>query len=174
MPEKTEIATLAGGCFWCTEAVFDQIPGVLRADSGYTGGQTENPTYRQVCTGKTGHAEALEIEYDPSRISFEQLLDVFWKAHDPTQINRQGNDIGTQYRSAIFYHNEAQRKAAETSIAALNAAGTYSNPVVTEVVPATTFYKAEAYMQEYYVNNRNQGYCQFVIKPKLKKLGLNH
>lgn len=174
MPEKTEIATFAGGCFWCTDAVFGQIPGVLRADSGYTGGQTPNPTYEQVCSGKTGHAEASEIEFDPNQISYEELLDIFWQAHDPTQLNRQGNDIGTQYRSAIFYHSEAQREAAEASIARLNASGKYSKPAVTEVVPATTFYKAEAYHQNYYFNNRNQGYCQFVIKPKLKKLGLTH
>lgn len=172
MFEKTEIATLAGGCFWCTEAVFDQIPGVLRADSGYTGGQTENPTYEEVCTGRTGHAEALEIEFDPRQVSFEQILAIFWEAHDPTQLNRQGNDVGTQYRSAIFYHSDAQRAAAEASIAKLNASGAHPNPVVTEVVPATTFYKAEERHQEYYVNNRNQGYCRVVIRPKLEKLGL--
>lgn len=172
MFEKTEIATLAGGCFWCTEAVFDQIPGVLRADSGYTGGQTDNPTYEEVCTGRTGHAEALEIEFDPRQVSFEQILAIFWEAHDPTQLNRQGNDVGTQYRSAIFYHNDAQRAAAEASIAKLNASGAYPNPVVTEVVPATTFYKAEDHHQEYYVNNRSQGYCRVIIRPKLEKLGL--
>lgn len=171
-PAKTEIATFAGGCFWCIEAVFEQIPGVLRADSGYIGGHVENPTYEQVCTGETGHAEAVEIEFDPSVVTYEQLLDWFWQAHDPTQLNRQGNDVGTQYRSAIFYHNEAQREAALKSIEKLAASGKYRKPIVTQVVPATTFYKAEKYHQDYYVNNRHAGYCLFVIRPKLEKLGL--
>ena len=172
VPEKTEIATFAGGCFWCIEAVFDQIPGVLRADSGYIGGHVENPTYEQVCTGETGHAEAVEIEFDPARVSFEELLDLFWQAHDPTQLNRQGNDVGPQYRSAIFYHSDAQRAAIEASIENLKASGKYAKPIVTQVVPATTFYKAEDYHQAYYVNNRRAGYCQFVIRPKLEKMGL--
>ncbi len=172
MPQRTEFATFAGGCFWCTEAVFEQIPGVLNVESGYIGGETENPTYEQVCSGKTGHAEAIEIEYDPQMTSYEKLLDVFWHAHDPTQLNRQGNDVGTQYRSAIFYHTTAQRKAAEASLETLRASGEYTDPIVTEILPATPFYKAEEHHQDYYVNNKNQGYCQFVIRPKLKKLGL--
>lgn len=173
MPEKTELATFAGGCFWCIEAVFDQIPGVLRADSGYTGGHVANPSYEQVCSGDTGHAEAVEIEFDPARVSYEQLLDLFWQAHDPTQLNRQGNDVGTQYRSAVFYHSEAQRVAVEASLDKLRKSGKYHDPIVTQVVPATTFYKAEGYHQEYYVNNRSQGYCRFVIRPKLEKMGLD-
>ena len=172
MPEKTEIATFAGGCFWCIEAVFDQIPGVLRADSGYLGGEVENPTYEQVCGGDTGHAEAVEIEFDPARVTFAELLTLFWQAHDPTQLNRQGNDVGTQYRSAIFYHSDDQRVAVEASIAALQASGKYAKPIVTQVAPATKFFRAEAYHQEYYVNNRRAGYCQFVIRPKLEKMGL--
>jgi peptide-methionine (S)-S-oxide reductase len=172
MPERTERAILAGGCFWCIEAAYDQVPGVLRADSGYIGGHVDNPTYEQVCSGNTGHAEAVEIEYDPARVSFAQLLDLFWKIHDPTQLNRQGNDVGTQYRSAIFHVNEAQRAEAEAAITALANAGAFSDPIVTQVVPATTFYKAEDYHQEYYVRNPGQGYCQFVIRPKLKKAGL--
>ncbi len=168
----TEKATLAGGCFWCIEAVFERIPGVRRATSGYTGGQTPNPTYRQVCSGNTGHAEAVEIEFDPANISFGQLLDIFWQAHDPTQLNRQGNDVGTQYRSAIFYHSEAQKQAAESAIQALNASGQYKKPIVTQVAPATTFYTAEDYHQGYFDQNRNQPYCRFVIQPKLSKMGL--
>lgn len=173
MPEpKTEIATFAGGCFWCIEAVFDQIPGVRRADSGYIGGRVANPTYEQVCEGTTGHAEAVEIEFDPARVTYEQLLALFWEAHDPTQLNRQGHDVGTQYRSAIFYHGEAQRKAAEESIRKLAASGAHAGPIVTQLEPATTFYRAEKYHQAYYVNNRSQGYCRVIIRPKLEKLGL--
>ncbi len=173
MPEKkTEIATFAGGCFWCIEAVFGQIPGVVRADSGYIGGSVAKPTYEQVCEGTTGHAEAVEIEFDPARVTYEQLLELFWEAHDPTQLNRQGNDVGTQYRSAIFFHNEAQKKAAEESIRKLGESGHYPGRIVTQLEPATTFYKAEAYHQEYYVNNRSQGYCRVIIRPKLEKMGL--
>ena len=164
-------ATLAGGCFWCIEAVYGRIPGVVSAVSGYTGGQVENPTYRQVCEGTTGHAEAVEIEFDPAQVSFEKILDTFWHAHDPTQLNRQGNDVGTQYRSAIFYHDEAQKKAAEESIRKLATSGTYPKPIVTQVVPATKFYVAEDYHQEYFDNNRSQPYCRFVIQPKLEKMG---
>ena len=169
---KTEIATFAGGCFWCIEAVLEQTPGVLRADSGYTGGRVANPTYEQVCSGNSGHAEAVEVEFDPARITFDQLLDLFWQAHDPTQLNRQGNDVGTQYRSAVFYHSDTQKAAVEASIRNLQAGGKYRAPIVTQVVPATTFYKAEDYHQAYYENNRSQGYCRFVIRPKLEKLGL--
>lgn len=172
MPKpKTEKATLAGGCFWCIEAVYGRIPGVVSAVSGYIGGQVENPTYRQVCEGTTGHAEAVEIEFDPAQVSFEKILETFWHAHDPTQLNRQGNDVGTQYRSAIFYHDEAQKAAAEESIRKLAASGTFTQPIVTQVVPATKFYVAEDYHQEYFDNNRSQPYCRFVIQPKLEKMG---
>ncbi len=168
----TEVATFAGGCFWCTEAVFEQIPGVLKVTSGYTGGHVPHPTYRQVCEGTTGHAEAAQIEFDPSKTSFTQLLDVFWRAHDPTQLNRQGNDVGTQYRSAIFYHSEEQKRLAEESRDALQSSGEALGKVVTEIAPAGPFYPAEDDHQEYYRNNRAQPYCQIVIRPKLKKLGL--
>jgi peptide-methionine (S)-S-oxide reductase len=169
---KTETATLAGGCFWCIEAVFEQIPGVIKATSGYTGGRAPNPTYNQVCSGETGHAEAVQVEFDPSKVSFAQILETFWGAHDPTQLNRQGNDVGDQYRSAIFYHSAEQKKIAEESIRQLNASGHYGKPAVTRLEPAGVFYIAEDYHQEYYVNNRSQPYCRAVIRPKLKKLGL--
>ncbi len=168
----TATATFAGGCFWCIEEVFRQTPGVTKVVSGYTGGQKANPTYKQVCSGKTGHAEAVQITYDPAKVSYEKLLDVFWHAHDPTQLNRQGADVGTQYRSAIFTHSDAQKKAAEVSKAALTASGEKGGPVVTVIEPATKFYPAEDYHQEYYANNREQPYCRNVIQPKLKKLGL--
>ena len=171
MPTR-EKATFANGCFWCTEAVFERIPGVISATSGYTGGQAPNPTYQQVCQGDTGHAEAVEIEFDPARVSFETLLETFWQSHDPTQLNRQGNDVGTQYRSAIFYHSEKQKKAAEAAIRTLDASGKYRKPIVTEVTPATAFYVAEDYHQEYFDNHRGQPYCRFVIQPKLEKMGL--
>ena len=175
MPNDTnqsEVATLAGGCFWCTEAVFERLPGVKSVMSGYTGGQTENPTYEQVCTGGTGHAEAIQITFDPAKISFAQLLETFWEAHDPTTLNRQGADRGTQYRSAIFYHTEAQRLTAEKSKAA--AAKNFSSPIVTEIVPLPHFYKAEGYHQDYYRNNQNAPYCRAVIRPKLEKLDQKH
>jgi peptide-methionine (S)-S-oxide reductase len=168
----TATATFAGGCFWCIEEAFRQTPGVVKAVSGYTGGQKENPTYKEVCSGTTGHAEAVQVTYDPAKVAYEALLDLFWRVHDPTQLNRQGNDIGTQYRSAIFTHDEAQAKAAEASKAALNASGTLGKPVATVIEPAKVFYPAEAYHQEYYSNNRTQPYCEYVIRPKLKKLGL--
>ena len=171
MPTR-EKATFANGCFWCTEAVFERIPGVISATSGYTGGQAPNPTYQQVCQGDTGHAEAVEIEFDPARVSFETRLETFWQSHDPTQLNRQGNDVGTQYRSAIFYHSEKQKKAAEAAIRTLDASGKYRKPIVTEVTPATAFYVAEDYHQEYFDNHRGQPYCRFVIQPKLEKMGL--
>ena len=169
---STEKATLANGCFWCTEAVFERIPGVMSATSGYIGGQVANPTYQQVCQGNTGHAEALEITFDPAKVSFAALLETFWASHDPTQLNRQGNDVGTQYRSAIFYHSDEQKKVAEEAVRKLTASGQYDKPIVTQVVPATTFYPAEDYHQAYFENNRSQPYCRFVIQPKLKKLGL--
>ncbi len=166
--KKTELATFGGGCFWCIEAVFQRITGVISVASGYAGGTVENPTYKQVCTGETGHAEVLQIEFDPQKVSFEKLLDVFWLAHDPTTLNRQGNDVGTQYRSAIFYHSAAQKDAAEKSKKA--AQSEFKSPIVTEIVPLKQFYKAEGYHQNYFNNNPNQPYCAFVIRPKLKKV----
>lgn len=165
-----EIATFAGGCFWCLEAVFQRVNGVSHVRSGYTGGEIANPTYEQVCNGTTGHAEAVQIEFDPSIVSYDQLLDVFWQLHDPTTLNRQGNDVGTQYRSAVYYHNEEQRAAAEASRDKLEAAGTYADPVVTEISPAETFYEAETYHQDYYNQNRQSSYCRLVIDPKVRKL----
>jgi peptide-methionine (S)-S-oxide reductase len=166
---KMEVATFGNGCFWCTEAVFQDLKGVESAISGYSGGTVENPTYKQVCTGNTGHAEVLQITYDPSVISFEELLEVFWKTHDPTTLNRQGNDVGTQYRSAIFYHNEEQRKLSEEYKKKLNAAGAFDKPIVTEIVPFKKFYKAEDYHQNYYNLNGDQPYCSMVIRPKVDK-----
>lgn len=162
-------ATFGGGCFWCTEAVFETEPGVLSVTSGYAGGHTRNPDYREVCTGETGHAEVIQIEYDPAVISYERLLEIFWKAHDPTTHNRQGADVGTQYRSIILYHDEAQRAAAEKSKQAAQAA--FARPIVTEIVPLTTFYPAEEYHQDYFRKNPNAAYCRVVIAPKLHKLG---
>jgi peptide-methionine (S)-S-oxide reductase len=165
---KTEIADLGGGCFWCMEAVFERLPGVISVTSGFAGGTTENPTYAQVCTETTGHAEVTEIEFDPAKISYAKLLDVFWQAHDPTTLNRQGADTGTSYRSIILYRDEKQKLIAEKS--KLAAQADFHNPIVTEIVPLKKFYKAEDYHQEYYDNNPNQGYCQVVIAPKLEKL----
>lgn len=164
---QTEIATFGAGCFWCIESAFNQLIGVQKAVSGYMGGQTLNPDYRQVCTGTSGHAEVVQLEFDPTHVSFEQLLQVLWFLHDPTQLNRQGNDIGTQYRSAVFYHSELQRQQALASISA--AQPLFDLPIVTEVSPASTFYPAEAYHQGYYWQNTNQPYCQFLITPKLAK-----
>ena len=166
---KTDTATFASGCFWCIEVKFSQLNGVLKVTSGYTGGHVANPTYEQVCTGRTGHAEAANIVYDPQIISYDELLEAFFLSHDPTQLNRQGNDVGTQYRSAIFYHNEMQRRKAEYYIAELTKQKIYSKPIVTEVKPFTRFYKAEQYHQEYYKKNPNQGYCRYVIQPELEK-----
>ena len=163
-------ATLAGGCFWCTEAVFKRLNGVQSVVSGYAASQVENPSYRQVCTGKTGAAEAIQITYDPEIISYETLLEVFWHLHDPTTLNRQGNDYGTQYRSAVFYHDDEQKKIALASKAALDKSGTYRNPVVTEISAFTNFYPAEDYHDDYYDQNRSASYCVFVIDPKVKKL----
>ena len=165
-----EKATFASGCFWCTEAVFQRLKGVESVISGYTGGQTANPTYKQVCNGSTGHAEAVQITYDSKVVSYDQLLEVFWKTHDPTTLNRQGNDVGTQYRSAIFYHNDEQKKIAEDYKKKLNEAGIWKDPIVTEIVPFSTFYNAEDYHQDYYNQNTYQPYCSFVITPKVKKL----
>ncbi len=166
---QQEIATLAGGCFWCLEAVFDMLRGVQSVESGYIAGKVPNPTYEQVCTGRTGHAEAIQITFDPAVISFKQLLDVFFTVHDPTTLNRQGADVGSQYRSGVYYHSPEQKATAEAAITALNAAQLYPNPVVTEVLPADKFYVAEGYHQEYYANNPYQPYCRAVVAPKVAK-----
>ncbi len=167
----TEKITLGAGCFWCTEAVMERVEGVKSAVSGYMGGHVENPTYRQVVSGETGHAEVAQIHFDPKVISLDEVLDIFWLMHDPTTLNRQGADVGTQYRSAIYYHNDEQREIAEKSIAKLAQSGKFADPIVTEVTKAETFYTAEDYHQEYYELNKNAGYCRYVIHPKLKKLG---
>ncbi|MDO3645200.1 peptide-methionine (S)-S-oxide reductase MsrA [Mucilaginibacter sp. L3T2-6] len=166
---KLDTATFATGCFWCTEAKFQQLNGVVKVTSGFTGGHTVKPTYEQVCTGTTGHAEACNIVFDPSKITYDELIEAFFVAHDPTQLNRQGNDVGTQYRSAIFYHNAAQKQKAEYYIAKLNQEKVYKNKIVTQVVPYTVFYKAEGYHQNYYNLNGSQPYCKYVIQPELEK-----
>ncbi|HEY5233463.1 MAG TPA: peptide-methionine (S)-S-oxide reductase MsrA [Verrucomicrobiae bacterium] len=165
---KTEIVDLGGGCFWCMEAVFERLPGVISVTSGFAGGTTENPTYEEVCTETTGHAEVTQIEFDPSKISYAKLLDVFWQAHDPTTLNRQGADEGTSYRSIILYRDENQKLLAEQSKA--EAQKDFKHPIVTEIVPLKKFYKAEDYHQQYYDNNSSAGYSQVVIAPKLEKL----
>lgn len=165
----TEVATLAGGCFWCLEAVYEQLSGVLSVESGYSGGQVANPSYTEVCDGATGHAEVVQITFDPDAISFRELLEVFFVIHDPTTLNRQGADVGTQYRSAIFYHTPEQREVAKQVIADVEAAKIWDDPIVTEVSPFTRFYKAEAYHQDYYRNNPLQGYCRVIIAPKVAK-----
>ena len=167
---KTEIATLANGCFWCSEAIFSRLKGVKSVLPGYSGGKVENPSYDDVCTGRTGHAEAAQIEFDPTVISFEKLLDVFWHTHDPTTLNRQGNDVGTQYRSAIFYHNDEQRKIAENSKRGLDDRGIYKDPFVTEIMPFKKFYVAEDYHKKYYEQHQDAPYCRYVIDPKIHKL----
>ncbi|UXX79156.1 peptide-methionine (S)-S-oxide reductase MsrA [Reichenbachiella carrageenanivorans] len=164
-----EIATFGNGCFWCTEAIFQELNGVSKAISGYMGGQTKDPTYKEVCSGNTGHAEVLQITYDPSVITFDELLEVFWKTHDPTTLNRQGNDVGTQYRSVVFYHNEEQNKLATAYKAKLDASGAWTDPIVTEITAASTFYPAEDYHQEYFNLNGEQPYCNYVIRPKVEK-----
>lgn len=164
---QTALATFGGGCFWCTEAEFQKLPGIISITSGFAGGHTENPTYEQVCTGETGHAEVIQIAYDPAKVSYERLLQVFWFAHDPTTLNRQGADEGTQYRSIILYRNEAEKLAAEKSKA--EAQKNFKSPIVTQIVPFKKFYSAEAYHQNYFNSNPNQPYCQAVIKPKLQK-----
>jgi peptide-methionine (S)-S-oxide reductase len=165
-----DTATLAGGCFWCTEAIFNRLKGVTSVVPGYAASQVENPSYEEVCTGRTGAAEAIQITYDPSIITYETLLEIFWHTHDPTTLNRQGNDVGPQYRSAIFYQNEEQKQSALASKEALEKSGAYKKPVVTEIVPFTNFFPAEDYHKDYYDRNRSQGYCMFVIDPKVKKL----
>lgn len=166
---KYEEATLGAGCFWCTEAVFQRLKGVIKVESGYSGGTVPNPTYDAVSTGKTGHAEVTQITFDPQKISFAELLEVFWKTHDPTTLNRQSADVGTQYRSVIFYHNDEQKQLSEKYKRELDSAKIWSDPIVTEISPFKKFYKAEDYHQNYYNKNRNLPYCSFVITPKLEK-----
>lgn len=165
----TQTATLAGGCFWCLEAVYDELQGVERVVSGYTGGHVAQPTYEQVCSGRTGHAEAVQVTFDPREIGYRDLLDVFFTIHDPTTLNRQGADVGTQYRSAIFYHSPEQQRIAEQAIDELNRSGVWGKPVVTQLVPLETFYPAEAYHQQYFARNPYQPYCQMVVAPKVAK-----
>jgi peptide-methionine (S)-S-oxide reductase len=167
--ERLEQATFGTGCFWCTEAVFEQLRGVKSVESGYTGGNLKNPSYEQVSSGLTGHAEVVQITYDPKVITYPELLEVFWKTHDPTTLNRQGNDVGTQYRSAVFYHNDEQRKEAEHYKKKLDESGAFSDRIVTEITPLGEFYPAEKYHQDYYRSNPTQGYCSLVIRPKVEK-----
>ena len=164
-----EITTLGGGCFWCVEAVFEQLIGVEKVESGYSGGTVVDPTYQQVCTGTTGHAEVIQITFDPEVITYEEILRVFFTTHDPTTLNRQGADIGTQYRSAIFYHSDEQKAIAEKVMSEISAAGIWNDPIVTELTPFSTFYRAEDYHQEYFRKNPGQSYCQVVIAPKVAK-----
>jgi peptide-methionine (S)-S-oxide reductase len=165
-----EVATLGGGCFWCTEAIFDELKGVEKVESGYSGGKVPNPSYEDVCTGSTGHAESIQITFKPKQISFRDILQIFFTTHDPTTLNRQGADVGTQYRSAIFYHNPEQETVAKEVIKETNASKIWKKPIVSEVVPFKAFYKAEDYHQEYFKNNSRQPYCQVVIEPKIVKL----
>lgn len=168
--ERTDTATFGTGCFWCTEAIFDELNGVLSVASGYSGGKMANPTYKQVCTGETGHAECVQVVYEPNKITYDELLEVFFQVHDPTSLNRQGADVGTQYRSVIFYHNDEQREKAEYYKKELDKSGAYNKPIVTEIAPYKEFYTAEDYHQEYYANNQNTNpYCSVVIRPKLEK-----
>jgi peptide-methionine (S)-S-oxide reductase len=168
--DGTELATFGSGCFWCTEAVFQQLKGVQKVVSGYSGGNMPNPTYEQVCSGRTGHAEVIQVVFDPTVVTFPELLEVFWRSHDPTTQDRQGNDAGSQYRSAIFTHSDQQRESAERYRQKLDEAHVFSNPIVTEIVPFSIFYPAEAYHQNYYAEHARQGYCRTVIGPKLDKL----
>jgi peptide-methionine (S)-S-oxide reductase len=170
LQNEIEVATLAGGCFWCTEAVFLELDGVNKVVSGYIGGKTINPTYKDICNGDTGHAEAIQITFDPNIISFGELLEIFFATHDPTTLNRQGNDIGTQYRSEIFYNNEAQKQLAEEYIALMTKENTFGKPIVTKISAASKFYEAEDYHQNYYNQNKVQGYCSYIITPKIEKL----
>ena len=165
----TDTATFGTGCFWCTEAIFQQLEGVEKVTSGYGGGHVANPSYKEVCTGTTGHAECIQVVYDPKKITYDELLEVFWQTHDPTTLNRQGNDVGTQYRSVIFYHNNEQKEKAEKYKAELDKSGAFNNPIVTEVTAFTNFYPAENYHQDYYEQNGDQPYCSLVIRPKVEK-----
>ncbi len=173
-PGEHESATFAAGCFWCLEAVYEQLDGVIEVTSGYMGGQSTNPTYEEVCSGTTGHAEVVRVTFNPAAISYDKLLEYFWKLHDPTTLNKQGNDVGTQYRSAIFYHSDEQRQKAERSVQVLTKSGAFKDPIVTQITPAVTYYKAEDYHQEYYRLNKQQPYCRYNIMPKLDKLGLDN
>ncbi len=164
-----QLATFGSGCFWCTEAIFQNLDGVKKVESGYMGGHVKNPTYKEVCSGLTGHAEVIQVTYDPGEISYEELLEIFWKTHDPTTLNRQGADVGTQYRSAIFYHNDVQKTLAENYKSQLTGAQAFDQPIVTEITPASVFYKAEDYHQNYYNLNGNAPYCAYVIQPKVEK-----
>ncbi len=163
------LATFGAGCFWCVEAVYQELQGVLSVESGYSGGATPNPTYAEVCSGTTGHAEVVQIRFDPARVRYEELLEVFWKTHDPTTLNRQGSDVGTQYRSVIFTHGERQKALAEKIRKDLDASGAWERPIVTEIAPFTTFTKAEGYHQNYFRTNPDEGYCRYVIQPKMEK-----
>ncbi|MDQ3848321.1 MAG: peptide-methionine (S)-S-oxide reductase MsrA [Thermoproteota archaeon] len=174
MNNNFEVATLANGCFWCSEAIFKRLKGIHSVISGYSGGKIEHPSYDLVCTGKTGYAESVQIEFDPKIIPFEKILEIFWHTHDPTTLNRQGNDFGTQYRSAIFYHNQRQKEIAERSKMELEKEGVYKNPIVTEITPFSNFYAAEDYHKDYYDNNQDAPYCNFVIQPKVQKLLLKY
>lgn len=165
----TEIITLGNGCFWCTEAIFQQVHGVTKVTSGYSGGHVENPTYEEVCEKTTGHAEVLQVEFDTTQVSIDEILEIFWQTHDPTTLNRQGNDVGPQYRSVVFYHNQHQKERAEYFKKKLDESGAFGNPIVTAIEPFTNFYVAENYHQDYYKRNGNQPYCYFVIRPKLEK-----
>ena len=167
--DTIEVATFGNGCFWCTEAVFSKLNGVISVESGYSGGEMINPDYKSVCSGTTGHAECLQIKFNPNIISFTDLLEVFWKTHDPTTLNRQGGDVGTQYRSVIFYHNDIQKQEAETYKFQLDQSGIYNNPIVTEISAAAIFYPAENYHQDYFENNGSNPYCQLVVRPKVEK-----
>jgi peptide-methionine (S)-S-oxide reductase len=167
--ENLQTATLAGGCFWCVEAVFDDLRGVADVVSGYSGGHTENPNYRDVCSGTTGHAEVIQVKFDPAEVSFKEILQVFFAVHDPTTLNRQGHDVGTQYRSAIFYHDNEQKRIAEETIKEITDEGVYDAPIVTEITPFEKFYEAEDYHQEYFANNPNVPYCAAVVAPKVSK-----
>ena len=166
---NTEKITFGNGCFWCTEAIFQQVKGVVKSTSGYSGGHVENPTYEQVCEKNTGHAEVIQIEYNPAEVTVDELLEVFWQTHDPTTLNQQGNDVGPQYRSVVFYHNEKQKERAEFFKKNLDENGAFSGPIVTTIEPFTNFYVAENYHQDYYNRNGNQPYCYFVIRPKMEK-----
>jgi peptide-methionine (S)-S-oxide reductase len=165
----TEIITLGNGCFWCTEAIFQQVKGVTKVTSGYSGGHVENPTYEEVCEKTTGHAEVLQVEFDTTQVTIDEILEIFWQTHDPTTLNRQGNDVGPQYRSVVFYHNKSQKERAEFFKKKLDESGAFGNPIVTAIEPYTNFYVAENYHQDYYNKNGNQPYCYFVIRPKLEK-----
>lgn len=164
-----EKATFGEGCFWCSQAIFERVKGVKSVFAGYSGGTTDDPSYEEVCTGRTGYAEVVQITFDPKEVSYDELLKIFWKTHDPTTLNRQGNDVGTQYRSVIFYHNDEQKEKAEHYKNELNKSGAYDNPIVTQIVPFKKFYKAEEYHQDYFAKNPTQGYCSFVIAPKIEK-----